>query len=520
MRCPLNKYAINSLCVEKRGSVEHLTLAGNLKVKLVKPSSIDIASFSVKSQFIKSLNATIVGELFVNCVVESMLFTAQLTHTTITEVFVKVMVSTSAKCPIDALLAKFTFIEREMETPFHAQNSKFSYDIGMFYDEYPNGHSIRLVSGSCDQVVHLQRFFYCPRVVLSVSEYNKSVESGRLRHLGDFVYRSDSAFSSRSIEICVSEYERSWKLNFYENLKPAKPESDTPLIIVASTACSLLSMVCIAFVLVTFALFKELRYMPGKLFALLALNLLIAQGLYAFGIGVGGSGYACMFIGIAIHYFWLAVCFSMNSCIILMFSHFHCPLRSSSRTSVLDENKPDTDFIKFAIYTHTCPFVFILANIFASLVMTGYKSIGYGGEICYISFALMRGILFALPLGVTILVNFILFGIIMYDIEKVTSHNISTKCDKGCKKTAIFAKFSTITGIYWTFGYLYELTDLEFIGMVSIFLNAGQGIFLMVSFLFNRTVVRLYKGMFCDIFARAFSRQSFSVNQQNIILQS
>ena len=439
--------------------------------------------------------------MFARCDVQNITCTSSSESQHITDIFVAIVVSTNGDCLVQEVLKLFKLFDKDTGNHFKVKMDDYSYEIKMIYSRFPTDVSIGLVRGSYAKSIHLNRFFYCPRVVLGIQEYNDSVSTGTLIHLGDSVYGLDSTLKSGSIEVCLDDYERKRFLNDHRTT-----DSGISIMSITSAACSILSMICIIVILVTFTIFKELRFMPGKLFLVLCTNLLIAQGFYEFGIGVGGSGYLCVFLGITIHYSWLAAFFAMNSCIGLMFKNFHRPLKTSSRSSVLTQKDANTEVLKFAIYIYSCPIIFVLTNIIASLIMTGNQSVGYGGKYCYINSAMMRALLFALPLAVIILVNFILFGVILYDIMKVASRNLKTESHKNRRKAVIFLKFSTITGIYWIFGYLYEVTKLEFVGYIFILLNAGQGAFLMVSFLFNRRVMMLYQGLFCDFTRRKDSR--------------
>jgi hypothetical protein len=57
----------------------------------------------------------------------------------------------------------------------------------------------------------------------------------------------------------------------------------------------------------------------------------------------------------------------------------------------------------------------------------------------------------------------------------------------------IFAKLSTITGATWIFGLLYAWTNMVVFSYMFIVLNAGQGVFIMFAFIFNRRVFQMIK---------------------------
>jgi hypothetical protein len=116
---------------------------------------------------------------------------------------------------------------------------------------------------------------------------------------------------------------------------------------------------------------------------------------------------------------------------------------------------------------------------------------GYGGKFCYINTAEMRLFTFALPIALVLLVNFVMFLCITSKISKMMTHETDVK-----ERVVVFLKLSTITGFYWTFGYIYEATKIWVFEYLFIILNGGQGFFLMWSFLLNKRIFKMYKNVF------------------------
>ena len=494
--CPIDKYAFKGLCMQKTSKVDHLTLALNLLVQVIDVPLNEISGLLTDKDFIQSLNTTLTKKIFGKCKVEKIIVECTINAFTMTpDIFVKIMVTTTKACWLGDLLKFLMFIDPDAGNPFKVKQEKFEYEIGISFSNFPKDYSVILVlaNGSVPNFIELRRFFYCPRIVLNSQEYNEAIEAEVFGDMTDSLRDSLNTLESDSVEVCLIYYEMKFRT---EISKTVDSEPHTPSMTIISAVCTILSMACTLAVLITFALFKELRFMPGKLFIMLCVNLLIAQGFFQFGSGVGGSGCVCIFLGITIHYFWLAVAFSMNSCVWLMFNRFHRPLNTSSRSDVFTQNHEHVAVLKFALYSYSSPLIFILINVTVSYIMTKYQSVGYGGRVCYINSPLMRGTVFALPMGVIVLINFILFGIVLYDIKKVRPQNFKADSGKSFSQVFIFLKFSSITGIYWIFGFLYEVTGLPFLGYIFIILNAGQGVFLMASFLFNRKVILLYRSMF------------------------
>ena len=521
MRCPVDQYAIEGLCLMKDAEVNHLPIAVNLAVKILQARSTQYITDSNARKFVQSLNQTINEKFFKTCEIRRSVVTI-FPNMSVDEVLVTVTAITNNECSVSYLLEILKHVDPDTGKPLQVKEGEFMYEIGITYAEYVqnDGIDLELVNGSSIKVVHIGRLFYCPRVVLKALDYKIAVETGVFEHIDNSDYIINR-LDSKTVEVCLSDYENKYREGLYNSDKETTTYTAMSIV---SAVCTILSMICILITLITFAIFKELRFMPGKMFIMLCVNVLVAQLLCQFGMGTGGYGPLCVALGIAVHYFWLAVAFSMNSCILLMFNHFHCPLKISSRSAVLTQGDANAVMGRYAAYTYSCPLIFVLANIIGSLVMTKNKSIGYGGEFCYIDTGLMRGLVFVLPLGLIILINFGLFGIVLYDIMKIKVNSLKAESDNVCGQLVIFLKFSTITGIYWSFGFFYEITELEFLGYIYILLNAGQGVFLMASFLFNRKVLLLYKGL-CITYVKRFkssmnARTHSREDNEAIVVQS
>ena len=504
MRCPIDQYAIEGLCLTKSAEVDHLAVAVKLAVTILQAPSTEYITDSSARKFVQSFNHTVNEQLFNSCEIHRSVITI-FPNSSVDEVLVSVTVVTDTGCSVSYLFDILKQLDPDTGQPFRVIGEEFRYDIGITYANYiqNDGLYLEIVNGSVTEAIDLSRLFHCPRVVLTALEYKHAVESGVFEYTHDSDYKIKQV-DSKTVEVCISDYEHKYLDGLY--LTELKTVGYSVLTII-SAVCTVLSMICLIITLITFAIFKDLRFMPGKMFVMLCVNVLIAQLLFQFGMGVGGYGPLCVALGIIVHYLWLAVAFSMNSCILLMYNHFHCPLKISTRSAVLTQRNAKVEMGKYAAYTYSCPLIFVLANIIMSLIISKNKSMGYGGQFCYIDTRLMRGLVFALPLGVIILVNFGLFSRVLYDIMKIKVEHLKAESDNICSQFVIFLKFSTITGIYWSFGFFYEITELECFGYIYVLLNAGQGIFLMASFLFNRKVLNLYKGL-CVNYAERFKSKT------------
>ncbi|KAL5008158.1 hypothetical protein ScPMuIL_013739 [Solemya velum] len=118
------------------------------------------------------------------------------------------------------------------------------------------------------------------------------------------------------------------------------------------------------------------------------------------------------------------------------------------------------------------------------------KDIGYGGVFCYISTETMVRFIFALPVGLVVIANIIMFLVVVYRIHSLPSvkkHSVQER-----NNFLIYVKLSTLTGVSWMFEFIYQWTGITVFQYLSIVTSCGQGVFIMLSFVCNARVKDLY----------------------------
>ncbi|KAH3695930.1 hypothetical protein DPMN_083389 [Dreissena polymorpha] len=117
------------------------------------------------------------------------------------------------------------------------------------------------------------------------------------------------------------------------------------------------------------------------------------------------------------------------------------------------------------------------------------NTLGYGGRPCYLTNP--QSILFfvAIPISVVMVVNLVMYISVIVKIMRLPEMGESKSRERNNLK--IFVKLSTITGLTWIFGIVYELTDVELFGFLFTLFNASQGILIMFSFVINKRVASL-----------------------------
>lgn len=251
-----------------------------------------------------------------------------------------------------------------------------------------------------------------------------------------------------------------------------------------------LSVVCLILTLLTYCLFCELRTVPGMNNMALSTFLIIAQLLFEFGFNATAIQTICKVIGVCIHFFWLATTFSMSSCSVHMFRTF-ANLTGTLSTTITQSR----EFIRYFIYCIVMSTVFVLINIVYTLISSNQQDMGYGGVICYISTGQMIGFTLALPIGLVVVSNIAMFFVVVYRIH--TLPNLKKNSTQERNNFLIYAKLSTLTGMAWIFEFAYQFTEIRVFQYMAIVTLCGQGIFIMLSFVCNARVLKLYMSRWC-----------------------
>lgn len=329
---------------------------------------------------------------------------------------------------------------------------------------------------------YISKLAFCSRHLLHRSEIRDYIDVIDIRisdtrlHIGEF--SRTSRFDT--INVCVSDYLRNAQSYLHTKYKSESYSSQAIL----SVICNLLSIAGLTFTIVTYMIFDELRSIPGKNNMMLAFHLLIAQCLYQFGMDQTQYHTLCIVLGIFIHMFWLIAIFWMNACTLHMFRTF---VTGQSYRSV---RACDPQVICYAMYCYGIAITMVAVNIGVSLYRSDGKEVGYGGHVCYISNPVMVGWVFALPVGVIIILNMGFFFAVVYQISASTMRRRGKSTDRA--NTVIYMKLSSLTGVTWIFGYLYLWTDFAPLEYIFIVLNAGQGVFIFISFICTQRITKLY----------------------------
>ncbi|KAL5008185.1 hypothetical protein ScPMuIL_013766 [Solemya velum] len=256
-----------------------------------------------------------------------------------------------------------------------------------------------------------------------------------------------------------------------------------------SLICTSVSVLCLVITLVTYCIFKDLRTIPGKINMALVISMIFAQLFFQFGLNGSTNEIICAVLGVCIHFLWLLTMFWMSACCIHMLRMF---------VSIKKQLSVPTSHLRilltYSAYCITMSALFVLTNITYSLLSSGKQVWGYGGPVCYISTSKMIGFTFALPVGFVVISNIVMFFVVIWSIHGMPEVQKNAKNERN--NLVIYIKLSTVTGAAWIFGFVYQWTGSTALVYIFIVLNCCQGIFIMLSFICNRRVMKLYSKLF------------------------
>ena len=338
---------------------------------------------------------------------------------------------------------------------------------------------------------HVQMF--CPKILFSPEEFNLTEDGIVINDINLLLPNHELEFTfNNSVYVCSNTY-----LSSIAKIKTNKLNQDDskiePLMILTIILLSL-SLISLFITFVIYAFLKELRTLPGLNIMVLVSSLFGSHLLTLLnGVVKIRIGELCIAFGIASHFalllaiFWMFVCTFHMGKVFIKLEKMH----TNSRTKY-------QSLIRYVCFTITMPLMFVVINISVSVGRSSASSIGYDSVSCYLDSSDMLLFTVALPIGLVVILNLAIFICVVIKVGRIPSMKTHSTNDRN--NFTIFIKLSTITGITWCFGFLYQFTTIEAFAYAFVVLNASQGVFIMVSFVMNKRVVAMLKSSYLSRF--------------------
>ena len=321
----------------------------------------------------------------------------------------------------------------------------------------------------------------CDQIKLTKNEYVEYAENKTIRLLNTGLLLNSSQYThfGNGIKVCEE-----WLLRAQKSIMKSALSSDYTLQLL-SLIGGLLSVVGLAFNIVTTCLFKSLQTLPGKNLMNLSTVLFLAQllQLTAMGGRVRGQQF-CVCIAVVMHYLWLAS-FCWMSAIA-----FHT-WRMFRKIVIRSRDEGVRTYRLYLTICYCLPLIAILPCLIIQLLGIPIYA---GNNLCWISNPIALMAAFIAPISITVLGNMVLFPKAMVALTRFSKDSQVARTRKNdiCH-ALIYLKVCTLMGFSWIFGFLALLTNVIHFWYLFVCLGTLQGLTIALAFNANRKVLNLYR---------------------------
>ncbi|XP_033097263.1 adhesion G-protein coupled receptor G6-like isoform X2 [Anneissia japonica] len=276
-------------------------------------------------------------------------------------------------------------------------------------------------------------------------------------------------------EICLCDHLTNFAIlvDYYE---PKKSKFQDFLTISSLIGC-IVSVVCLAFTIVTYLYFKQLRSKrPKKILINLSISLFFLNLVFAIGIEKTSSKNWCITIAALLHYFALASVFWMSIEALNMYLMFVKVFYDDIRYFML----------KVCVVGYGAPL--IIVAICLGIDINHYANENY----CFVPSGNVRNFSIILVIGVLLLFNCVVFALVMRTL--ICGRKVA-KAKRGIliKSFQNAIAVSVLIGLPWVFGFMAIDSDSSardlFQALFSLF-NSLQGLFIFLLFCVGQKDIR------------------------------
>lgn len=338
--------------------------------------------------------------------------------------------------------------------------------------KYVHSHISSLLQ--CPQIEFNEREFIFDKYknILNVPQYNTVLD-----YYNFYLTRSDHG------RIC---------LNTFKSMMVSSSEMSVLQIIIL--IFTILSLLCLFLTFMTYCLFEQLRTLPGKNNMCLVVALFFAMAFLEFGMNKTNNITLCIVLGGFIHYFWLCTFCCLNVCSF----HMYCTFSRNSVYRSRRKSKEQKRFLLYILYSFGLPAIIIIMNILFTNFLKGKELYGCGGKICFISERLSFVITFIVPITIMCLLNVFFFVYSAHSIASTPKLKNDDSSQHNSVNLSVYIKLFTITGSSWVIQIIDSFLPLSPFSVIVSLLNALQGIYIFVAYIYNKRVFILYRSLICN----------------------
>ncbi|OWF43746.1 uncharacterized protein LOC110459296 [Mizuhopecten yessoensis] len=309
----------------------------------------------------------------------------------------------------------------------------------------------------------------CKQIYLNADEYVIDEDGMTLTFAGsDAVvkYPEFELISNGQVRICASELPSPAAENDLENA-----------LRIFTLVFVCMSLVCLLITFVPYIKFDYLRTLPGLNTVGLMTSLFLVQLMFIIQtFTTTEDGAACTVSGILMHVLWLVYLAWTGV------GTFHMYRLFVSDDYFSDDARRYTTLRRYASFTVCFALGIVTLNVVLTAVIS--ESIGYGGNICFISSLTGKVLSFIVPVIIIFILNTVFFVVTYRYIKDQT-----LKCKKVLKDTTVakdgrsslqvFLKMFVLSGFTWTLQLIDGFLPLTVFTFIVTFLNASQGVLIL-----------------------------------------
>ncbi|XP_076445639.1 uncharacterized protein LOC143283327 [Babylonia areolata] len=345
----------------------------------------------------------------------------------------------------------------------------------------------------------------CKFIQLNHTEY-RLFQNGTLELLGTDTFYNSSLYvlNGSQLYLCV-DYSQNYTRNVTTEVRRVI-FTFTWTEAVVSTCAICVSLVALAVTMFVYLSLRQLRNTPGRNLLSLVCSLFLGDLLLLVAYSAKEVFLACAVIAGLMHYFFLASFLWMNVTAVDVWYTF-----SKAFVKAGDLGKSSKRFLIYSAYCWLTPLVFLMPAALLQVLKPDSKvSPHYGEVMCWLNNKHALLLFFALPLFLLLLVNIVLFLLSACHISRAkrTTTRILGKEEEEGGRMAIYVKLTVVMGLTWVLGLLVVLVPgNKVLVYCYVIMNALQGFFICLSFVFTRRVLSLLNDKFCR------RRRRFNVNR-------
>lgn len=264
-------------------------------------------------------------------------------------------------------------------------------------------------------------------------------------------------------------------------------KTELGLVIVTYIGCGL-SIVGSFVLLVTYAMFRDLRTFGGKLVMNLSAAIMMSDvvliGLFSAAELVKSDTY-CVAISVLLHYTFLTR-FSWMSVIAVQFAAVSTNPFSSNKPRLSKETFVSKALLACLAIGWCFPLIIVVICIGLNFALQDIIGYGRNGK-CWISNQSAHIGAFIVPVFLSVLLNFVCFTI------SIVAVCCCAKVKRIVPHLRAFIALSSLMGVTWLFGFVAISIDSNMTWYIFVVLNSTQGLFVSVMMLCKRRIFELYR---------------------------